>query len=201
MAIITNKSNKRYFKNKKKSDWWFALTKLRLMRKCIKKLYYITLDTQPNKEHLQELQVYPEDFKKLSNEQIERGLNLFVKRQELASWRPNKLNNADGYLLVFPFENRSQERFSKTKTSKLERIPQEINIDDIKLEPINSQQARTNVYTAPGEQQAQQEPIPTKKTSKIEVDSEPEDMEREPYEDDAEEFETNYADDDYSSPF
>lgn len=179
--IRTAKSDKKFLKHKKRSDWWFSITKLRFMRKRLRKLYYETL-SELNIDSTQQLQVCPEDFVKLSNETIERGLNLFVTRHELEHWEQKKVDEKDVYLLIFPNENRSQSRFSKLSPIKISRIPPEIDLNALKLEPIK--QSTDNVYTKPGEQ-----------TNTKEVDSTLTNPEQEPYEDDAEDEE------DYSTPF
>lgn len=144
MAIISKKTDKKHFKKQKVSNWWFSLRTLPKMRKRIKKIYYAYLD-EIGAEETSKLQIYPEDFKKYSNKKIERGLDLFVKRKELASWSKIQVQNADAYILVFPTQNRTQERFSKAKSKQLCRTPQEIDLNTVQIEPIKT--PSDNVYT------------------------------------------------------
>lgn len=132
MTIKSKKFNNKLARARRWSDFWFKLFKLRFMRKILKKILKQTT-IKNNFKDVNKLQVFPSDFRKLSDEQIERGLNMFVERRELASWSHIKEQNADGYLVVFPDENRSQERF-------LNRIPQQINLNDVNLEPLPSQE-------------------------------------------------------------
>ena len=137
MAIISKKFNKKINRSKKfKSwlekikNWWFCLTKLKFMRKRIKKIIKsecVRLNIEA--VSIQEIFIVPSDFKKLSNQQIETGLNLFVKRKELDRWEQKNKENTDRYLLIFPAQNRSESRI-------LNRIPEEINLNDIQLERL-----------------------------------------------------------------
>ena len=100
------------------------------MRKRIKKIIKaecVRLNIEA--VNIQELYIVPSDFKKLSNQQIEIGLNLFVKRKELERWERISKENADRYLVIFPTQNRSESRI-------LNRIPEEININDIQLDRL-----------------------------------------------------------------
>ena len=99
------------------------------MRKRIRKILYkeqTRLDCE-----LSKIGLYASDFKRLSKEQIDYGLNLFVERGELLSYEfISKNNNSkDEYILVLPTENRSQARFSERKI-------QEINLNDLNLEQV-----------------------------------------------------------------
>ena len=99
------------------------------MRKRIRKILYkeqTSLDCE-----LSKIGLYASDFKRLSKEQIDYGLNLFVERGELLSYEfISKNNNSkDEYILVLPTENRSQARFSERKI-------QEINLNDLNLEQV-----------------------------------------------------------------
>ena len=128
MAIISKSFNKNLNRFRRISDWWFTITKLKFMRKILRKLIK-TICLEKNINSLEKLNVFPSDFRKLSNEQIERGFKLFVIRKELLHWEHIKYQNADGYLVVLPNENCSQERI-------LNRIPEEIDINSIKTEPL-----------------------------------------------------------------
>lgn len=128
MAIISKSFSKKLNRFRRISDWWFTITKLRFMRKILQYLVKV-ICIEKNINTLDKLNVYPSDFRKLSNEQIERGLKLFVKRKELLNWEHIKYQNADGYLVVLPNENGSQERI-------LNRIPEEIDLNNVNLEPL-----------------------------------------------------------------
>lgn len=128
MAIKSKSFNKKLARARRWSDFWFKLFKLGFMRRILKKILKQTT-IKNNFKDVNKLQIFPSDFRKLSDEQIERGLDMFVKRCELASWSHIKEQNADGYLVVFSSENRSQERI-------LNRIPEEINLNEINLEPL-----------------------------------------------------------------
>ena len=122
----SEKKNK-FFRALKK--WWFRVVKLNFMRKRIRKILYkeqTRLDCE-----LSKIGLYASDFKRLSKEQIDYGLNLFVERGELLSYEfISKNNNSkDEYILVLPTENRSQARFSERKI-------QEINLNDLNLEQV-----------------------------------------------------------------
>ena len=128
MTIKSKKFNKKLARSKRWSDFWFKLFKLPFMRRILKKILKQTT-IKNNFKDINKLQVFPSDFRKLSDEQIERGLDMFVTRRELAMWTHIKEQNADGYLVVFADENRSQERI-------LNRIPQEIDLNKLNLEPL-----------------------------------------------------------------
>ena len=176
---ITNKFLKKLKKGQKISGWWFKIWTAKPIWKRIKKIYKITYKTNLATTPFEKLVVYPEDFKKFSNENIERAFNLFVKDGGLKSWNKQIQQNADVYLLILNIENLLQDRFSTTQKPKINRIIQEIDLDSVNVEPI-TQSPDTN----------------------IKVDSTAlTNPEQEPYEDDAEEFEEDYANDDYSTPF
>lgn len=170
---------------------WFSQHTAKKMWKRIEKIYKTYYKQTHSITPIEQLRIYPEDFKKLSNETIERGLNLFVKQGGLKSWSKQTVQNADIYLVVFNNENRSQERFSDTKNTILSRIPQEIDLNKVELEPIS--QPESGVYTKPGKNELEADKL----TKTTEVNSTPTNSEQEIYEDDAENFE---AEDDYDNP-
>ena len=157
MTIKSKKFNKKLAKARRWSDFWFKLFKLGFMRRILKKILKQTT-IKNNFKDVNKLQVFPSDFRKLSDEQIERGLEMFVARRELASWSHIKEQNADGYLVVFADENRSHERF-------LNRIPQEINLNDVNLEPLPPKEQDRPAETSKEEQQQQAKELPTKPTN------------------------------------
>lgn len=187
---ISDKFLTKLNKGVKLREWWFTNHTAKKMWKRIEKIYKTYYKQTHSITPIEQLRIYPEDFKKLSNETIERGLNLFVKQGGLKSWNKQTVQNADIYLVVFNNENRSQERFSNTKNTILSRIPQEIDLNKVKLEPISG------VYTNPGANRIEIDK-PTKTT---EVNSTPTNPEQEICEDDAENFEAEYAEDDYDNP-
>jgi len=193
--IRTAKSDKKFLKHKKRSDWWFSITKLRFMRKKLRKLYYETL-SELNIDSTQQLQVCPEDFIKLSNETIERGLNLFVTNHELEHWEQKKVNEKDVYLLIFPNENRSQSRFSEHKSQKISRIP-EIDLNSLQTEPINTVPA-DNVYTSNAQSNEQKEQEQTKPAEAQPKQEQVKPTYHSPWDDDDDEFEHDY-DDEYDA--
>ena len=195
---ISDKFIKKLNKGVKFREWWFACHTAKRMWKRIQKIYKTYYKQTHATSPIEQLTVYPEDFKKLSNETIERGLNLFIKQGGLKSWNNQTVQNADAYLLIFNLENRSQERISKPNRAVLDRTPQEINLNELNLEPIT--QPADNVYTKPGEQTIETNDKPT---NTKEVDLTLTNPEQEPDADDAEDFETQYAEDeeDYSTPF
>lgn len=188
---ISNKFLTKLNKGVKFREWWFANHTAKKMWKRIEKIYKTYYKQTHSITPIEQLRIYPEDFKKLSNETIERGLNLFVKQGGLKAWNKQTVQNADIYLVIFNLENRSQERFSDTKNTILSRIPQEIDLNKVELEPIS--QPESCVYTKPGKNEVEADK-PTKTT---EVNSTPTNSEQETYEDDAENFE---AEDDYDNP-
>lgn len=128
MAIKSKNFNKKLARAKRRSDFWFKLRKLGFMRRIL--IMILKQATANNNfNDVNKLQVFPSDFRKLSNEQIERGLDMFVARGELATWSHIKEQNADGYLVVFPDENHLESRI-------FNRIPQEIDLNNIQLAPI-----------------------------------------------------------------
>lgn len=195
---ISDKFIKKLNKGVKFREWWFACHTAKRMWKRIQKIYKTYYKQTHAISPIEQLRIYPEDFKKLSDETIERGLNLFIKQGGLKSWSKQIVKNADVYLLVFNLENLLQERFSKPKQAILSRVPQEINLNNVELEPIK--QSADNVYTKPGEQTIETNDKPT---NTKEVDLTLTNPEQEPDADNAEDFETQYAEDeeDYSTPF
>lgn len=150
----SDKKNK-FFRALKK--WWFRVVKLNFMRKRIRKILYkeqTRLDCE-----LSKIGIYASDFKKLSKEQIDYGLNLFIKRGELKSFEfiSKNDNSKDEYILVLPVENRSQERFS-------ERTIKEINLNDLHLEPPKentSAESNSEPTEQTSEEHAEQSSEPT----------------------------------------
>lgn len=127
--IITQKFNNKCNKKKRFKEWWFRKTKLWRIRKKIKKIYYKHFIK--TSQHTNELIIYLSDFKgKYSKEQFEYALELFLKRNEIISFTQENVKSRDGYLLILTNENRSQERI-------LERTLQEIDLNEVKTEPIN----------------------------------------------------------------
>lgn len=189
MAIISNRFYNKLLKKRKRRDWFFMFT-VRKMKRIIKKIYSIYFKENSSITPIGQLNVYPEDFKKMSNEKIERGLDIMLGRGDLMGWKKKNIENANAYLLVLNIENLSQGRFQVAKRAKLNRIPQEIDLNKVELEPIK--QSADNVYTKPGKQTS--ETIADKPTNQNTKDA---DLtpEQEPYEDDAEDEE------DYSTPF
>ena len=129
MSILNSRIEKKFKRRRAIKRWWFKLTKLRFMRKRIRKVLY----KEQVKEDLAiyKIGIYASDFKKLSRDQIDYGLKMFVEREELISFefRPGNDVSKDEYILVLPVENLSHERF-------LERILKEINLNDVKLEQL-----------------------------------------------------------------
>lgn len=127
-SIINDKAEQKYLKKLARKEWWFKITKLKHARKVISKEYY--------KEHLKQgkainqIYIYASDFKKLNKGQIEYALNLFVKYGEIYSYKPVEIDDSkDVYLVVFFPQNRSHRRI-------LKRTPDEINLNDVNLEPL-----------------------------------------------------------------
>lgn len=158
-SIINDKAEQKYLKKLARKEWWFKITKLKHARKVISKEYY--------KEHLQQgkainqIYIYASDFKKLSKEQIEYALNLFVKYGEIYSFKPVEIDDSkDVYLVVFFPQNRSQERI-------LRRIPEEIDLNDIQLEPLpqNEQEKSAQTEEMPTKQSKQEESTTPKRKS------------------------------------
>ena len=185
---ISDKFLTKLNKGVKLRELWFANHTAKKMWKRIKKIYKTYYKQTHSITPIEQLRIYPEDFKKLSNETIERGLNLFVKQGGLKSWNKQTVQNTDIYLVVFNLENRSQERISKPNRAVLDRTPQEINLTELNLEPIT--QPEENVYTTSAENVYTKSEAPNNNTK---VDSTL-NLEQEPYEDDTE-------NEDYSSPF
>lgn len=199
---ISDKFMSKLQKSTRLRDWWFSNHTAKKMWKRIKKIYKTYYKQTHATSPIEQLTVYPEDFKKLSNETIERGLNLFVKQGGLKTWNNKTVQNADAYLLIFNLENRTLERFSKPNRAVLDRTPQEINLNEFKLEPITQSAENVyitsaeNVYTKP---EAPVNNKPTNNNTKVDSTAliNPE---QEIYEDDAENFEAEYAEDDYDNP-
>lgn len=139
--IINARFERKCRRIKSIKNWWFRCFKLRRMRKRIKKLYkaeYIKHDKPINK-----LTIYAHAFK-YDKKQIEHGLDMLVERGELEGYEIIKKGDSkDAYTLVFSFENRSHERI-------LAEVPEEINLNDVKIEPIakNSMQEQSTASIA-----------------------------------------------------
>lgn len=174
-------------------DWWFSNHTAKKMWKRIKKIYKTYYKQTHATSPIEQLTVYPEDFNKQSNETIERGLNLFVNQGGLKSWSNQTVQNADAYLLVFNLENRSQERFSNTKNTILSRIPQEIDLNSVNVEPITQSPEDVHISSETNNETPTNTNIKVDSTALI-------NPEQEIYEDDAENFEAEYAEDDYDNP-
>lgn len=190
---ISDKFLTKLNKGVKLREWWFTNHTAKKMWKRIEKIYKTYYKQTHSITPIEQLRIYPEDFKKLPNETIECGLNLFVKQGGLKSWNKQTVQNADIYLVVFNNENRSQERFSNTKNTILSRIPQEIDLNSVNVEPIT--QSPEDVHTS----SETNNETPTNTNIKVDSTSliNPE---QEIYEDDAENFEAEYAEDDYDNP-
>ena len=131
-TIRNNRMEKKVRRSQKFRNWLFRVFKLRKMRKKISKLYYKEQIFHP--EPITKLLIYAHVFK-YDKHQIERGLKMFVDRGELKEYFPVKKGDSkDAYILVFSLENRSQSRISA-------EIPDEIDLNSIKVEPILEKQA------------------------------------------------------------
>lgn len=150
MKNIKSKHKRRWvmFKQRVK-DFFFKLFAVRKITKIISKTYY-NLVYKTGKD-FDSIFMVPDEFKKYSNEQIERALDILVKYNKLASWNKKTQQNEDGYLVVLPTENRSQRRI-------LNNIPEEIDLNNVKTEPVEQKQqeniqleGQPNKTTAPAE--------------------------------------------------
>lgn len=101
------KYKKRYIKGLKRKEFWFN-SKYRHMKNTIKRI--LAESEVETGRSLEKILIAPEDFKKLSLEQIEYGLNLLVKRGEISEWIEEKNHESVEYLLTIPIENRSERR-------------------------------------------------------------------------------------------
>lgn len=128
--IISDKYEKKLAQKRKHKQWWFRHTVYKRVKKTITKyLYNYRYHTATNTNQIFML---PEDFKKYSNQQIEFALDMLLRDGELERWESKTIKNQDGYLLIVSSQNRSQERFSS-------QYLQEIDLDDVQLEPITKQ--------------------------------------------------------------
>lgn len=154
MSILNSRIEKKFKRRRAIKRWWFKLTKLRFMRKRIRKVLY----KEQVKEDLAiyKIGIYASDFKKLSRDQIDYGLKMFVEREELISFefRPGNDVSKDEYILVLPVENLSHERFS-------ERILKEINLNDLQLEQPEENTSAKSVITVTEETSSESKPEKT----------------------------------------
>ena len=148
-SIISEKIERKFRRRQARQRWLFKVFKLRKMRKRIRKLFY--KEQLKHDNPIYKLTVYAHAFK-YDKKQIEYGLNLFVERGEILSYEKIKKGDSkDAYTLVFSSENRSHERI-------LAEVPEEINLNDIKTEPIaenstKNQSTASNTEEPTAEQQ------------------------------------------------
>ncbi|MBE7082659.1 MAG: hypothetical protein E7378_03190 [Clostridiales bacterium] len=161
-APFTSKQEKKACRIAKKKERLF-MRNVGYMRKIINGLVFQLsgankeLQTD-NFKLIDQLNVVPSDFKKLSDEEVKYGLQLMVKYNFLKSYRPTKLDEEDGYLLIFNHENRSQERFSNNKKPNINRIPETIDLNSVEVEPvITNQSIETKTATSDNEEQAKKQ--------------------------------------------
>lgn len=139
MKNIKSKRKRRWVAFKQAiREFFFKLFAVRKITKTISNTYYALL-YETGIEYTS-LFMVPSDFKKYSNKQIEHALNILVKHKKLASWCNKIRNNADGYLLVLPTENRLERRI-------LNCIPDEIDLNQVNVQPISLQPMETSAET------------------------------------------------------
>lgn len=155
--ILNKRIERKYMRRKAIRDWWFRHTKLRKMRKRIRKLFY--KEQVKHDKPINEIVIYSHAFK-MDKDKIEYGLEMFKERGEILSYTSKKVENHDGYWVVFPSENRSQSRI-------LAYVPEEIDLNQVKTEPINK---NSSAESAPEENP---EPIQPEQTSSPENDNKP----------------------------
>jgi len=133
MKTIRSKRFERKTRRRQKiKDWWFRLFKLRKMRKRIRKIYY--KEQLKHDKPIYIITIYAHAFK-YDKKYIEYGLDMFVQRGEIESYElVKKGDSKDAYTLVFSPENRSQDEI-------LAEVPEEIDLNQIKTEPVPQKQA------------------------------------------------------------
>lgn len=153
--IRSPRKDKRAKRWQKIKNIWFKLFPLRKMRKRISKLYY--KEQAKQEEPIKELIIYAHAFK-YDKDKIEKALNMFVRRGELERFESIKKGDSkDAYILIFSLENRSQERI-------LAEVPKEIDLNSVKIEPINKNTDQT-------EQSAESKQLNEQPTNTITTDT------------------------------
>lgn len=138
--MISKRRERKLRRKRRLRDWWFKITIYRKVRKKLIKYLYEARYYEDN--DTDRIFVVPADFK-YSNEEVEKALKLLLKKGELKQITKAKEENADGYLVVFETENRSQRRISR-------RVPAEIDLNNVEIEPVAQKQA-TNQQTVSAE--------------------------------------------------
>lgn len=150
--LTSAKKDKKLEKQRKHGQWWFEFWIGRKIWKIISDfLYMYRKHTNTN---TYQIFMVPDDFKKYSNEEIERALDIF-KHNGILYWEHKTIKNEDGYLLIISSQNRSHARFSN-------RFLEEINLNDVKVEPITQNEQTKQQITHP-EQSIQDEELPAEK--------------------------------------
>ena len=157
--ILSHKKNKRARRWQKIKNFFFRIWPLRKMRKRISKIYY--KEQVKREEPIKELIIYAHALK-YDKAKIEKALTMFVERDELVRFEPVKKGDSkDAYLLIFPTENRSQSRI-------LAEVPEEIDLNSVKLEPI-PQNIASGVPSTESNQPQAEPSAPTDKSSEEDI--------------------------------